>query len=179
MKVFDDFNNLWHHYNTFDYFFNILCWRLMLNSCIIVLNYLSLAWNFECFNFSFIDDNLSENFFRNLFFNKDFCFIYDFFDYFLYNLNLSLMMNFFLNFLDLIDKCTDWNISVGLNFNRNLFVVNVMFWSVDLNKVRLFDEFWHMNREGSFMIFVHDFVHIKINLFGNLDCVLDLNNFLS
>lgn len=150
-----------------------------LNCSIIILNDLGFTWNFKCLNFSLVDNNLSENFFRNLFFDKVFSFVDNFFDYLLNDFNLSLVMNFFLYLFYLVNKRTNWNISVGLDFNRNLFVVNVMFWSIYFNKIRLLDNFRYMDREWSFMIFMNYFIHIKINFLWYLNGIFDLSYFLS
>ena len=179
MKMFDNFNNLWHHNNTFNNFFNIISRGLNLNSSIVVLNKLCLPWNFKCFYFGLIYNNLSENFFRNFFFNKVFGLVDYFFNDFLDNFNLFLMMNFFFNFLNLVNKWSDRNVSVGLNFNRNLFVVNVMLRCVNFDKIRLLYDFGYVNRECSFMIFMDDLIHIEINFLRYLDRVLDLNGFFS
>lgn len=145
--MFDNFNNLWQHNNTLNNFFNITCSGLKLNCCIVVLNDLSFTWNFICLDFGLIHNYFSKNLFWNLFLNKMLGFIDNFFNFFLNNLDLSLMMNFFFNFFNLINKGTNRYISIGLNFNRNLFVVNVMFWCIDFNKVRLFNIFRDMNWE--------------------------------
>lgn len=177
--MLDNLNYLRHHNNTFNNFFNIIGCGLKLNSSIVVLNELGLAWNFKCLNFSLIDNNLSENFFRNLFFNKVFRFVNDFFNDFLDNFNLFLMMNFFFDFLYLINKCSNSNISVGLDFNWNFLVMNIMLWSVNFDKIRLLYDFGYVNRERPFMIFMYNLVHIEIDFFGYLYSVLDLNDLLS
>lgn len=177
--MFDNLNYLWHHNNTFNHFFNIIGCGLKLNSSIVVLNELGLAWNFKRLNFSLIDNNLSENFFRNFFFNKVFGFVNDFFNDFLDDFNLFLVMNFFFDFLYLINKCSNRDVSVCLNFNWNFFVMNVMLWSVNFDKIRLLYDFGYVNRERPFMILMYNLIHIEINFFGYLNSVLDLNDFLS
>lgn len=133
MKVLDNLNNLWHHNDTFNNFFDIISWGLDLNSSVIVLNKLSLAWNFKCLNFCLVDYNLSKDLFWNLFFNKVFSLVNDFFNDFLDNLDFGLMMNFFFNFFYLINEWSYRNVSIGLDFNGNFFVVNVMLRSVNFD----------------------------------------------
>lgn len=133
MKMFNNFNNLWHHNDTFNNFFDIISWGLDLNNSVIVLNKLSLAWNFKCLNFCLVDYNLSKDLFWNLFFNKVFGLVDNFFNDFLDNLDFGLMMNFFFNFFYLINECSDRNVSIGLDFNWNFFVVNVMLRSVNFD----------------------------------------------
>jgi hypothetical protein len=86
------------------------------------------------------------------------------------------MMNFFLNFFDLIKDASDRDISVGLNFDWNLLVMNVMLRLVDLNNHWLLYDFWHLNRVHPVMVFVDDLVHIQENFLGNFDCVLNLDD---
>lgn len=90
-----------------------------------------------------------------------------------------MMMNFFFDFLNLVNKRSDRNVSVGLNFNWNFFVVNVMLRSVNFDKIWLLYDFGYLNRECSFMIFMDDLIHIEINFLRYLDRVLDLNGFFS
>lgn len=175
--MFDNFDNLWHHYNSLNDFFNIVCIRLELNSGVVVLDDLGFAWNLECFDFGLVDNYLSENFFGYLFFDELFGLVDDLLDDFFDNFDLSMMMDFFLHFFDLINNGSDGHISIGLDFDRDFLIMDVMLRSVDFNKVWLFDDFGDMNGEGSFMILVYNFIHVEVDLFGDFDGVLDLDDF--
>jgi len=150
-----------------------------LNASIVSLHKFRLTRNFKCLYFSFIDNDFSENFFFYLSFDILLSFFDDFLDFFPYNFNFLLVVNLLLNFLNLIDKASYWHISVGLNFNWDLFIVNVVLWFIDFDDVRLFNDFRNVDWEQLIVVFVNNFVHIEEDLFRDFDDALYLNDLLS
>lgn len=179
MNMFYNFDNLRHHYNSFYYFLNIVWFRLYLYSNIVSLYYVRLSWNLSDLCFCFIYHNLSQNLFLYLFLDKFFSLFYYLFDPFPKYLDLMLVMHFFSHFLYLINNCSHWHISICLDLNWNLFVMNEMFRSADFYNSSLLYYLRDSNRIKLLMIFMDNFIHIHKHFFWNLNRVLNLYYFLS
>jgi hypothetical protein len=176
MNMFHNFDNLRQHYDSFDNFFNVVWY--MLNNFFNIYNLLDfcLGRNLYGLNPGFIDYNFSQDFLFNFLFNVSLGLSDNFFQLFTNHLYADCLFNFFIDFFQLIKDTSDRHVSVSLDFNWNLFVVNVVLWLVNFNNVGLFNDFRNVDRVKNVMVLVNDFIHVKINLFRNFNCVLDLND---
>lgn len=177
--MFHNFNDLRQHYDSFDNFFNVV-WHI-LNDLFNIDNLLDFRFSRNLYSLDpcFINYNFSQNFLFNFLFNVSLGLSDNLLEFFTDQLNADCLFKFFINFFQLVKYTSDRHVSVSLNFNWNLLVVNVVLWLVNLNDVWLFNYFRNVDWVKYVMILVDDFVHVKINLFGNFNCVLDLNNFLA
>lgn len=177
--MFDNFDDLRQHYDSFDYFFNVVWY--MLNNFFSIDDLLDFCFsrNLYCLNPGFIDYNFSEDFLFNFLFNISLGLSDYFFQLFTNQLYADCLFNLFIDFFQLVKDTSDRYVSVSLDFNWNLLVMNVVLWLVNFNDVWLLNDFRNVNWMKNIMILVNDFVHIKINLFGNFNCVLDLNDLLT
>jgi hypothetical protein len=89
------------------------------------------------------------------------------------------MMYLLLDLLNLVKDTSNRDVSVGLDFNWDLLVMNIVLGLVDLEDDWLFDDLGHLDWEHFIMVFVNDLVHVQINLFWHFDDVLNLDHFFS
>ena len=87
-------------------------------------------------------------------------------------------MYFPIDFFDLINDCSYWNISIGLYLDWYLLVMNVMLWFFHFNDKWLLNNLRHVNWMHTFVVLMYDFVHVKVHLFRNFDDGLYLYDFL-